>query len=597
VQVAADLAANFGIPIFWCDDNKQPLTKHGFKDATTDLAAIERDYQDGALLAFPTGAPSKITVLDVDPNGAEWYRENADYLTCARIHQTRRGHHLLYRWTDGVRNSAGRVAPGVDVRGEGGYAIYWPAHGLEAVGDLEDIAAPPQWLLEKIAAPAAPTAKANGTGKVAAGERHAALLKVASQLRRTDLTGDGLEAALLAWNADHCDPPQDAADVRRIAQDFTAKPRVPAQESQTETRAIRKASLDWSALESQTPPERDWIEEKWLGAGYVTLLAGAPGTGKTGLAQAWGSCLALGHSYLDWVPRTRTVLMWAAEDDEGELWRRQIAIAKALNVPLSSFAPRLHLKSYDGEQCELAGLIDQRLVGTSMLTELREQIGDHKADVVVLDNIARLYGGNENDRHQVSSFIAMLRAAGMATNAGILLLGHPGKAPGSEWSGSTAWEGAVRSRLYLGYALPDAAPTDDEAPPDDSIRYLCRRKANYSARDWRQIRFTDGVMVPAEAPEGGNAPSAKDPAYTANVVANAVRKLSQMDMHGTASRGSPLYLPKLAKHYGLIENLTERQFAAGMREMQLSGTLAVSVVGKYPNRTPKRGLTLVESMS
>lgn len=358
----------------------------------------------------------------------------------------------------------------------------------------------------------------------------------------------------------------------------------------------RAMPLDWSGLAGQTPPEREWIEQYWLGRGYVTGLWGAGGIGKTGLAQAWGSCLALRRSYLDWVPSERRVLMWACEDDEAELWRRQDAIAQWLGVPLSDFTGRLHLYSYCDEQVELAGPAQQHpLVPTPMLARLREQIGDHRADVVILDNIARLYGGNENDRHQVSSFVAMLTAAAKPTQAGVLLLGHPGKAAGSEYSGSTAWEGAVRARLYLGATLPDQKSDSETPPADDSVRYLCRRKANYSARDWRRVVYREGVMVPDPPPEpgtrgaGGGGVSDE---YARDIVLRAIRRLAEMNQHCTASTSSPLYLPRLAAQYELLDRLTERQFGRAMRSLQMDGSIITTTVGQYGNRTPRQGLVI-----
>jgi len=97
----------------------------------------------------PTGNAPGLLVVDVDPTGAEWYREHQLDLRCGRVHRTRRGHHLLYRMPEvEIRNSAGRVAPGIDVPGEGGFVIWWPACGLETVGDLADVTEPPGWLLK-----------------------------------------------------------------------------------------------------------------------------------------------------------------------------------------------------------------------------------------------------------------------------------------------------------------------------------------------------------------------------------------------------------------------------------------------------------------
>jgi RecA-family ATPase len=401
-----------------------------------------------------------------------------------------------------------------------------------------------------------------------------------ANLRRLDGAGAEMQRAV-----------RDGASSVQIAQALR-----PALEEFVKQRTGNKRTpLDWSSLSDRTPPEREWAINHWLGMGHVTLLAGAGGAGKTSLGQAMGSCLAVRREYLDWPPAVRRVLMWACEDDEPELWRRQVAIARWLSVPLTDFSQRLELISYDGQQCELVTLVDQRrLAETRMLAELRDQIGDYRAEVVVLDNVARLYGGNENDRHQVTTFIAMLTAAAAPTRAAVLLLGHPGKAQGSEYSGSTAWEGAVRSRLYLGRSLPDADRNGEESPAEDTVRYLCRRKANYSSQDWRRLHFRDGVVVP-EIPAEPSGAARPGPDYARDVVARAVRKLAEMGEQGSASSASPKFLPKLARDYKLLENISEKQFAGAMREMRSGGQLHLRVVGQYSNRTPRHGLVLSES--
>jgi hypothetical protein len=226
-----------------------------------------------------------------------------------------------------------------------------------------------------------------------------------------------------------------------------------------------------------------------------------------------------------------------------------------------------------------------------MLTELREQIGDYRADVVFLDNSARLYGGSENDRHQVTSFIAMLTAAARPRGSAIVLLGHPGKAVGSEYSGSTAWEGAVRSRLYLGRTLPDTDKTVDEETESDDVRYLCRRKANYSARDYRRLQYVNGVMM-ADPPTESLGTSYITPQYARDVLTRAVRKLADMGVYGVAAKSSPNYLPKLVRTYKLADRLTARDIACAMVDMQKDGLLIMAQVGRYPNRTIRVALTL-----
>jgi hypothetical protein len=596
LQAALQLAEEYGLPVFPCRPDKRPHTAHGLKDASTNIEQVSSFWErwPSALIGVLTGRASKLLVVDIDPDGAQWYAENFERLACGRIHKTRRGYHLLYRMPETeIRNSAGKLAPGVDVRGEGGYAIWWPAHGHEAVGSLEDISEPPPWVVAALIAPEHKTGTPVISCGIPEGRRNEALFREAAKLRRLGHTPAVMLAALREFNRERCTPPLDDAELQSIA--GSAGRYEPATPDEPEPRSAR-SPLNWSVLASQTPPARKWAIEHWLGMGHVTLMSGPGGIGKTGVAQALGSCLAIRREYLDWPPEQRIVLMWACEDDAAELWRRQTAIASWLDVPLSDFAGRFYAESYDGRLVELAGQLNGgQLIAMPMLKELREQIGDYKADVVILDNVARLFAGNENDRHSVTNFVAMLTAAATPTNAAVLLLGHPAKATGSEYSGSTAWEGSVRSRLYLGSTLPDAVESDPDAPPDDDLRYLCRRKANYSARDWRRIRYINGAMVPEAAPENGGKPIAANPEYAVEVVTRAVRKLASMNLYGVASKGSQNYLPKLARQYKLTDNLADRQFAAAMREMQLAGRLTMAVVGKYPNRNARSGLILVEA--
>lgn len=362
----------------------------------------------------------------------------------------------------------------------------------------------------------------------------------------------------------------------------------PAQEPHaTQPALARRPLVIWDDLEGRNPPARQWVVPQWIPAGHPTLLAGRGGIGKTLIAQHIATALALGHEYLEPL-EPRRVLMWAGEDDEAELWRRQAEISSWMTQPLSALTERFFLHSYAGADITLLAPIYGELGATPMLDELRAQVADYRAEVVILDNVARLFGGNENDRHAVTTFCALVQGA--CAPASVLLLAHPAKAAGSEYSGSTAWEGAVRARLYLGDRPPGQGAGDDDAPPDDSIRYLSRRKANYSSLDLRRFRLVGGVLIPDAVdpvrPAQPRGDLAKD------VVRRTVKKLSERGLHGTMSTASPNYLPKLATQYGLLESLDQRRFTATMRQMFLAGDLVSREVGKNSNRTPRMGLVL-----
>lgn len=350
----------------------------------------------------------------------------------------------------------------------------------------------------------------------------------------------------------------------------------------------RRPALNWDDMDGCDPPKREWVVDDWIPAGHATLLAGRGGIGKTLLAQHMATAVALGRTYIEPII-ARRVLMWAGEDDEAELWRRQIEISRHFDSSLSDLSDRFYLHSFAGNDITLMAPIFGALQTTPMLKELIEQVRDYRAEFVILDNIARLFGGSENDRHAVTTFCAVVQGA--CAPASVLLLGHPAKAQGSEFSGSTAWEGAVRARLYLNDQPPDTDPDDPDAPVDPSVRYLSRRKANYSALDLRKLALTDGVMIP-ERMEPAKTSITVSGEFAKDTVRRAVSKLAERQMHGSSSTASPNYLPKLAKQYALLDRLPYAQFCRVMREMLMDGVLVSAEVGKYSNRTPKLGLVL-----
>jgi RecA-family ATPase len=355
-----------------------------------------------------------------------------------------------------------------------------------------------------------------------------------------------------------------------------------------EEQVSRRPALNWEDIEGREPPAREWVIPHWLPAGHVTLLAGRGGIGKTLLAQHIGTAAALGRNYVEPLA-ARRVLMWAGEDDEAELWRRQIAISHHFGPPLTALTERFYLHSYAGSDITLMAPTFGQLQTTGMLTELIEQVRDYRAEFVILDNIARLFGGSENDRHQVTTFCALVHGA--CSPATVLLLGHPAKAQGSEFSGSTAWEGAVRARLYLSDQPPDMQEDDPDAPVDPAVRYLSRRKANYSPLDLRRFTLGNGVLVP-DKPEPARAQGTVSGEFAKDIVRRAITKLAERGLHGSLSTASTAYLPKLAKQYDMLDRLTPPQFGKVMREMYMAEEITQAEIGKYTNRNPKMGLVL-----
>ena len=107
-----------------------------------------------AFIGVPMGFASRLIAIDCDLHGESdgeaiaWYEEMFAEPPATLIHSTPRGGcHLIYRMPDGdaIRNSAGKLAAGVDVRGEGGYVIAPPSPGYSIIDD-QPPGEMPEWL-------------------------------------------------------------------------------------------------------------------------------------------------------------------------------------------------------------------------------------------------------------------------------------------------------------------------------------------------------------------------------------------------------------------------------------------------------------------
>ena len=136
-----------------------------------------------------------------------------------------------------VRNSASKVAPGIDIRGTGGYVLAPPSmhptgrRYFWSVDCGPDIAAAPAWLLAKIETP-----NGNGNGAtppsewralvaegVAEGARDCTVAKLAGYLLRRRVDPVVALELLRIWNATRCSPPLPAADIERIVGSIAGK--------------------------------------------------------------------------------------------------------------------------------------------------------------------------------------------------------------------------------------------------------------------------------------------------------------------------------------------------------------------------------------
>lgn len=132
--------ANMGVPVFPVDlDSKAPRVKGGFFAATDDIQQVEAWWMHwpNAGVGVPTGKNGgalPLLVIDVDvrpdKNGFASLDQLGIKIPETRTHATPSGGcHYLFNDPGSVHCSSGKVAPGVDVRADGGYIVWHPAAG------------------------------------------------------------------------------------------------------------------------------------------------------------------------------------------------------------------------------------------------------------------------------------------------------------------------------------------------------------------------------------------------------------------------------------------------------------------------------------
>lgn len=131
---AALAYARHGWPVFPCQPRgKTPATRHGFKDASTDLDRVGRFWarHPDHNIGVPTGV--LFDCIDIDytgkPNALDWWakaKEQPDFETDGLATTPRGLHAYLQPVGAGNASKLGGIG-GIDYRGKGGYVVVPPS--------------------------------------------------------------------------------------------------------------------------------------------------------------------------------------------------------------------------------------------------------------------------------------------------------------------------------------------------------------------------------------------------------------------------------------------------------------------------------------
>lgn len=272
------------------------------------------------------------------------------------------------------------------------------------------------------------------------------------------------------------------------------------------------------------PPPRRWLVNGLMPHGRLTMLTGAGGSGKSRLmlqtaAAVMGEGAGARMLFPDpdlpegatdglGVPKAGVHgrVLWLSWEDEIEEVHRRIAAADAAGAWPIAALPAEALK----RRLEVVPMGRRRKAGMGALwgpekgsrhtstagawlaagRALRAKLRAEDFALCVIDPLGMAFLSNENDRGLVSEFASSLDALAAETDTAVVLAAHPPKSDARTFSGSTAWEGSVRSLLVLGShptgwyetvtRLEKGAPRS--RAQEISAPGLARPKGNYAPR-------------------------------------------------------------------------------------------------------------------
>jgi RecA-family ATPase len=204
----------------------------------------------------------------------------------------------------------------------------------------------------------------------------------------------------------------------------------------------------------------DWVITGLIPRGMVTLLTAEGGAGKSMLEQAACESVAAGVPFLGKATQKGSAAGLFAEDPAEVLHWRHERICKEYGIDQAAIAPRCFIASYFG----FDGVLWKEWSPTPLMQELETELrGIPDLVLVAIDNAALVYAGMENDRHEVTQFMAALNGMAARLKIALVLSTHKSKSnDGSTLraaSGSTAWVNAARQVLELQPETSDSGPT------------------------------------------------------------------------------------------------------------------------------------------
>lgn len=410
---------------------KVPVVK--WADVATNDPSMVNGFWDNfpdANIGIACGERSGIVVLDIDPqhggrDSIIALTEKHGALPKTLVSKTGSdGEHLFFKYPKGIeiRNSAGKLGKGLDIRANGGYvvgagSIHPNGNQYEWLVDFEtEIAEMPQWMIDILKEPARKEQPQQNEQTVVEGGRNEYLTKLAGTMRRVGFGEDAIFSALQIHNKDKCVPPLSEGEVYQIAHSIVRYE--PQAEPEVE-KPIQPSNVAIDLLEAdikrrEADPREIWgIPYAWDKLSKVTggkqegeliYIGGEPAVGKSWFAHqdalftAIGRKINLGNGYAKF--EETPVLLWSGEMKKKQVYRRFFEMLGVPKRAMQTGNMANYIDQYTGEviNCwqlfeEAKAVIynspiyvaDMYLDLKNVRTMLEREIGEHGIKQAVFD--------------------------------------------------------------------------------------------------------------------------------------------------------------------------------------------------------------------
>lgn len=409
------------------------------------------------------------------------------------------GIHRLFRCDHPIASGAG-ILPGVDVRANGGYAVFppsvhpngnlykWldgqnPSAMPEGPADLPDC-------LIRLLTKKAQTDKIRFElpERIPDGERDSTLFKMASSLRAQEYTEDEILSMLQTVNEGRCDPPLTDKQLEKICKSVGKFERGSTRSKKLKTPELKIKSAR-ELQEEQLPPIR-WIVSDMIPQG-LTLLASPPKYGKSWWVLDLCLSVCAGDKFMGHYTEKSGCLYLALEDSEIRLQKRINRLTYNTPAP-EGFDYSITAATIDG------GLIDQ-LEG--YLAQKPE------TGLIVIDTLQKVKGAPvKNDSAYSDDYrqIGLIKRVADTHSIAVLLVHHlkKGKGEGDAFERISGTNGIFGS-ADTAIVMQKANRTDKETTlhitgrdviADDSViefnKDSCRWECKGSVDEMEERRLT-----------------------------------------------------------------------------------------------------------